>query len=345
MAVRLAEIAGWVGGEVLGDGGTEVDGLRPLGEAGRRDLAFAAGAGAEVAARASGAGALLVAAAVEGFPGAQIVVADPRAAFADVLERLHPPRRAEPGAHATAVVDPAAGVDPGSEIGPFVVVGAGSRIAAGAILGAHVVVGRDCEVGEGCLLHPHAVLYDGTRIGAGSIVHAGAVLGSDGFGYRPAGGVPRKIPQVGHVEVGEQVEIGANTTVDRATLGVTAIGAHAKIDNLVQVAHNVSVGRGAILCAQSGVAGSTRLGDGVVLAGQVGVADHREVGAGARVSAKSAVLRDVEPGEDVAGIPAVPAGAWRRQQALLRRLGEWSARLRRLERRIGGSREEEGNGE
>lgn len=345
MGRRLAEIAGWVGGRLLGDGEAEIDGLRPLGEAGPRHLAFAAGAGAEAAARASGAGAVLVALAVEGFSGAQILVADPRAAYGEVLERLHPPRRAVPGVHPTAVVEAAASVDPGAEIGPFAVVGAESRIAAGAMLGAHVVVGRGCEVGEGCLLHPHAVLYDGTRIGAGSIVHAGAVLGSDGFGYRPVGGVPRKIPQVGHVELGEQVEIGANTTVDRATLGVTAIGAHAKIDNLVQVAHNVTVGRGAILCAQSGVAGSTRLGDGVVLAGQVGVADHREVGAGARVSAKSAVLRDVGPGEDVAGIPAVPAGAWRRQQALLRRLAELAARLRRLERRAGGAGEEEGNGE
>ncbi|MCL4837630.1 MAG: UDP-3-O-(3-hydroxymyristoyl)glucosamine N-acyltransferase [Thermoanaerobaculia bacterium] len=340
MAHRLAEIAGWVGGRLLGDGEAGIEGLRPLGEAGPGDLAFAAGAGAEGAARASRAGALLVAAPVEGFAGAQIVVADPRAAYGEVLERMHPPRRAVPGVHATAVVDAAASVDPGAEVGPFAVVGAGSRIAAGAILDAHVVVGRACEVGEDCLLHAHAVLYDGTRIGAGCIVHAGAVLGSDGFGYRPVGGVPRKIPQVGHVEIGEQVEIGANTTVDRATLGVTAIGAHAKIDNLVQVAHNVTVGRGAILCAQAGVAGSTRLGDGVVLAGQAGVTDHRVVGAGARVSAKSAVMKDVEPGQDVAGIPAVPAPLWRRQQALLRRLADWAARLRRLERQLGREREE-----
>lgn len=341
MAVRLAEIAGWIGGELLGDGALEIEGLRPLGEAGPRDLAFAVGPDAVTAARDSRAGALLVAARIEGFTGAQLVVRDPRGAFGAVLERLHPPRRAKAGVHPTAIVEPTARIDPAAEVGPFVVVGAGSRIGPAAILDAHVVVGRDCEVGAACHLHAHAVLYDGTRIGAGSIVHAGAVVGSDGFGYRTAGGLPRKIPQVGRVEVGDEVEIGANSTIDRATLGVTAVGAHAKIDNLVQVGHNVTIGRGAILCAQTGIAGSTRLGDGVVLAGQVGVADHRVVGAGVQVAAKSAVMQDVEPGQVVAGIPAVPAPLWRRQQALLRRLADWRSRLRRLEQRLEGRGEEE----
>jgi UDP-3-O-[3-hydroxymyristoyl] glucosamine N-acyltransferase len=190
-------------------------------------------------------------------------------------------------------------------------------------------------VGERAVLHPHVVLYEGTEVGAGSVVHAGVVLGSDGFGYATHGGVHHKIPQVGRVVVEEEVEIGANSAVDRATLGETRLGRGSKLDNLVQVGHNVQVGEASILCGQVGIAGSARLGKGVVLGGQAGVGNHLTVGDGTQVAAKSAVLADAAPGSRLGGIPAVELGAWRRQAVLLGKLEEMARRLRALERRVG----------
>jgi UDP-3-O-[3-hydroxymyristoyl] glucosamine N-acyltransferase len=197
-----------------------------------------------------------------------------------------------------------------------------------------VVVGRGCAVGERAVLYPHVVLYDGTEVGANGIVHSGAVLGSDGFGYASNRDGHHKVPQVGRVVVHEDVEIGANTTIDRATLGETVIGAGTKIDNLVQVGHNVRVGRHCILCGQAGIAGSTHLGDGVVMAGQAGAAGHIQLGDRAQVAAKSAALSTVPAGTTVAGIPAVEMRKWRRQTVLVARLEEMSRRLRTLERRL-----------
>jgi UDP-3-O-[3-hydroxymyristoyl] glucosamine N-acyltransferase len=235
------------------------------------------------------------------------------------------------------VVEAGAEVDPAAHVAPYAVIGAGSRIGAGAVVGAHAVVGRGCEVGTGAVLHPHVVLYDGTAVGEGSEIHAGAVLGSDGFGYATRQGRHHKVPQVGRVVVEAEVEVGANTTIDRATLGETRIGAGTKIDNLVQVGHNVRVGRAAILCGQAGIAGSSRLGDGVVLAGQAGVGGHLTLGDRVQVAAKSAALSSVEPGMQVAGIPAVEMGKWRREVALRsrleRRLADLAKRIAELERR------------
>jgi UDP-3-O-[3-hydroxymyristoyl] glucosamine N-acyltransferase len=228
-----------------------------------------------------------------------------------------------------------------------VVIGAGSRVGAGAVLHPPLVVGRRCVVGEGAVLHPHVVLYDDTEVGARGIVHSGAVLGSDGFGYATARGAHHKVPQVGRVVVHEDVEIGANTTIDRATLGETVVGAGTKIDNLVQVGHNVKVGRHCILCGQAGIAGSTHLGDGVVMAGQAGAAGHIHLGDRAQVAAKSAALSTVPAGTTVAGIPAVEMRRWRRQTVLVARLEELSRRLRALERRLrpAGGAPQENDGE
>jgi UDP-3-O-[3-hydroxymyristoyl] glucosamine N-acyltransferase len=227
-------------------------------------------------------------------------------------------------------------VDPGAYLGPQVVVGAGSEVAAGAVLHAGVVVGRRCRVGEGCTLHPRVVLYDDTELGAGVIVHAGAVLGSDGFGYAAHDGALVKIPQVGRVVVEDGVEIGANTTIDRATLEETRIGAGSKLDNLVQVGHNVQLGAGCVICGQAGIAGSAHLGRGVVMGGQAGLIGHVEVGDRAQIAAKSAALQAVPAGRKVAGIPAVELGEWRRQAVWLARLGELFRRVRALERAGGG---------
>jgi UDP-3-O-[3-hydroxymyristoyl] glucosamine N-acyltransferase len=342
---RLADLAERVGGRVEGDPEREVEAVKTLDAAGPRDLSFLNHPRYREQALASRAGALLVGAALaEGLRGGGdegdnpprplLVVTDTAFALSRLLSLLHASAAPEPGVHPTAVLEEGCAVDPTAWIGPYVVVGAGSRIGAGAALHAHVVVGRQCAVGDGAVLHPHAVLYPETEIGPGTIVHAGAVLGADGFGYATHGGVHHKVPQVGRVVVGQDVEIGALSSIDRATLGETRIGDGTKIDNLVQVGHNVQVGRHCILCGQAGIAGSTRLGDYVVLAGQAGVAGHIQLGDGAQVAAKSAALTSVEPGMKVAGIPAVELRRWRRQAALISRLEEMSRRLRALEKKL-----------
>ena len=348
MAYRLAELAELVAGRVEGDPDRSVAAVRTLEAAGPGDLSFLKSPRYRVQAEASRAGALLVGPALAGMvPGRDLlVVEDPDYALARLLAVLHPAAgRREPGVHPTAILEPGCAVDPSAHVGPYAVIGAGSRIGPGAAVQAFVAVGRDCVVGEGAVLYPHAVLYDGTKVGAGSIVHAGVVLGADGFGYATHGGVHHKVPQTGRVVLEEEVEVGANSTIDRATLGETRIGAGTKIDNLVQVGHNVQVGRHCILCGQAGIAGSARLGDFVVLAGQAGVAGHIQLGDGAQVAAKSAALASVEPRTVVAGIPAIEMRRWRRQAVLLARLEEMSRRLRALEKRLGvraGSEGEEG---
>jgi len=347
---RLAELAELVGGRVEGDPERTVGAIRTLEAAGPGDLSFLTHPRYRAQAEASGAGALLVGSSLPAPAGLGrdlLVVADPSYALARLLALFHPAAVREPGIHPTAVVEADCSIDLTAHVGPYAVLGAGSRIGAGAAVLAHVAIGRGCAVGEGAVLHPHAVLYDGTSVGPLSIVHAGAVLGADGFGYATHQGTHHKVPQVGTVVVEGAVEIGANSTVDRATLGETRIGEGTKIDNLVQVGHNVRVGKHCILCGQAGIAGSTRLGDGVVLAGQAGVSGHIQLGDRAQVAAKSAALSSVEPGAVVAGIPAIEMRKWRRQAVLLSRLEPMNRRLRDLERRLGLEQglEQEGDGE
>jgi UDP-3-O-[3-hydroxymyristoyl] glucosamine N-acyltransferase len=335
---RLAELAGLVGGRVEGDPERAVEAVRSLETAGPRDLSFLKDPRYRGQAVASAAGALLVGPSLADAAalGRDLLVADdPSYALARLLAVLHPEERRPPGVHPTAILEPGCAVDPEAHVGPYAVIGAGSRIGAGAAVLAFVAVGRGCTVEEGAVLHPHAVLYDGTEVGARSIVHAGVVLGADGFGYATHGGAHHKVPQVGRVVLESDVEVGANATIDRAALGETRIGAGTKIDNLVQVGHNVRVGRHCILCGQAGIAGSARLGDGVVLAGQSGVSGHIELGDGVQVAAKSAALSSLAPKAVVAGIPAVEMRKWRRQTVLLSRLEEMSRRVRALEKQLG----------
>ena len=337
MGYRLADLADLVGGRVEGDPERAVEAIRSLESAGPRDLSFLKDPRYRGQALASSAGALLVGPSLaDAALGRDLLIADdPSYALARLLAVLHPGERRPVGIHSTAIVEPGCAVDPAAHVGPYAVIGAGSRIAAGAAVLAFVAIGRGCVVGEGAVLHPHAVLYDGTEVGAGSIVHAGVVLGADGFGYATHGGAHHKVPQIGRVVLEGDVEVGANSTIDRATLGETRIGAGSKIDNLVQVGHNVEVGRHCILCGQAGIAGSTRLGNYVVLAGQSGVSGHIQLGDGVQVAAKSAALASLEPGAVVAGIPAIEMRKWRRQAVLLSRLEEMSRRVRALEKKLG----------
>jgi UDP-3-O-[3-hydroxymyristoyl] glucosamine N-acyltransferase len=332
MAWTLAQLAERVGGEVVGDAGRAIAGIRTLRAAGPEHLAFLTSGRYLAEARTSRAGALLVGARHAELAVDQLVVPNAPAALARLIELFHPAPVPAPGVHPTGVVDADARVDPSAHVGPYAVVEAGATVGEGAVIHAHAVVGRDCRVGPAAVLHPHVVLYAGVALGERAVVHAGSVIGADGFGYATERGAHLKIPQVGGVEIGADVEIGALSAVDRATLDATTIGAGTKIDNLVQVGHNVRVGRNSILCGQAGIAGSAELGDGVVLGGQAGVAGHLRVGDRVQVASKSAVYEEVAPGEVVAGIPAVPIGRWRRRQALVARLEEIWRRLRALER-------------
>jgi UDP-3-O-[3-hydroxymyristoyl] glucosamine N-acyltransferase len=340
----LGELAALVQGRVRGNPDRALHGVRPLRTAGPDELSFLTSPRYREEARASAAGALLLAREDESLPHDQLVCAEAAWALGELLRHFHPAKAALPAVHPTAVLAADAVVDETATISAQVVIGEGSHVEAGVVLHPGVVVGARCRIGAGSVLYPRVVLYDDTELGARVVVHAGAVLGADGFGYAPHGGRLVKVPQVGRVVVEDDVEIGANSAVDRATLDETRIGAGSKLDNLVQVGHNVRLGKGCVLCGQAGIAGSALLGDGVVVAGQAGVGGHLELGAGVQVAAKSAALQSAPAGSKLAGIPAVPLAEWRRQVSWLGRLAELGRRVRRLERGGGraGATEEEG---
>ena len=333
-----------VGGRVVGDPDRQVVSVRTLESAGPEDLSFVTNSKYRRQAAKSRAGVLLTAQILEGVDKDFLLADEPYFALAQLMSILFPPAKLELGIHETAIVESEAEVDPQAAIGPYSVIGNGASIGPGVELHSHVVVGRDCRIGRDSILYPRVVIYAGSILGERCILHSGVVVGSDGFGYALHDDKHVKLQHGGQVVLEDDVEIGSNSTIDRALLGETRIGKGSKIDNLVQVAHNVRLGAGCLLISQSGIAGSSTLGDGVVLAGQAGVAGHLVLGNGAQVAAKSAVLRSVEAGRAVAGIPAGDMGAWKRQQALVARLSEMKKRLERLEA-IVGQRETEDDGD
>lgn len=345
MAFRLAELATRVGGEVVGDPDRRIEAVRTLETAGPNDLSFVTNPKYRREAASSEAGALLTSSVLTGVDKDYLLAEEPYFALALLMGFLYPRRDLPPGIHDSAIVEAGARVAPGAHVGPYSVVQKGAEIGTGAELHSHVVIGRDCRVGSHSILYPRVVLYSGSQVGERCILHAGVVVGSDGFGYAYHDDAHVKLEHGGIVVVEDDVEIGSNSAVDRGLLGETRIGAGSKIDNLVQVAHNVRLGPGCLLISQSGVAGSSELGQGVVLAGQAGVAGHLKLGDGVQVAAKSAVFRSVEQRQTVAGIPAVDVGSWRRQQALVRRLGEMKKRLERLERVVDESKREDEGGD
>jgi UDP-3-O-[3-hydroxymyristoyl] glucosamine N-acyltransferase len=274
-------------------------------------------------------------------PFARLVHPNPAAAFARVLEVLHPEPAAEAGVHASAVVEAGAEVDPSASVMAQAFVGAGARVGARTRLHPGAYVGPGAVVGADCVLGPRSVVAAGCVLGDRVRLQPVAVVGSDGFGYAldtDEDGTPmhRKIPQVGIVRVEDDVEIGACACIDRATTGETVVGRGTKIDNLVQVGHNSTIGPLSILCGQVGLAGTSRIGTGVILAGQVGVAGHLEVGDGAKVGAQSGIGGDVPPGATVSGSPAIPHRVWLRAALAFKEIPEILKRVRRLEKKVGG---------
>ena len=335
--LTIQEIAARVGGAVETGGDVRIRGIAGIRDAQPGEVSFLSNPRYAAEAAATRASAVLVPLAWDKpCPAVLVRVENPDAAFARVAAWFAPePIRPPPGVHPTAMVAPDAVLGPDVSIGPHCVIEPGARIGARAVLDAQVYVGHASEIGEDSRLYPHVSLRERVRVGARCILHNGVVLGSDGFGYTvDAAGVRTKIPQYGTVAVGDDVEIGANTTVDRARFGKTVIGNGVKIDNLVQIAHNVVIGDHAVIVAQVGIAGSTVVGARAVLAGQAGVAGHLVIGEGAIVGAQAGVTKSVPPGAFVSGYPAAPHEKATRIHAHVMRLPEMRAELAELRGRI-----------
>ncbi|HEY5441894.1 MAG TPA: UDP-3-O-(3-hydroxymyristoyl)glucosamine N-acyltransferase [Gemmatimonadaceae bacterium] len=342
-ALTAASIAAAVGGTLTGDETASVTAVAPLDRAQSHHVTFLASAKYAPLLASADAGVLLVAPALAETPGrarARVVVANPYEAMLSLLAALYPSARHAPGIHPSAVVGRGATLGDDVFIGPFVVVGEGARLGARVRLHPHVVVGPGVEIGDDCELYEGVTCYSGTLLAARVRVHAGARLGSDGFGYVFRGGVHEKIPHVGRCIVESDVEIGANSTIDRGSIDDTVIGAGTKIDNLVQIAHNVRIGRLCLIVSQVGIAGSVQVEDGAILAGQVGVSGHLTIGKGARLAAQAGVFGDIPAGETWSGYPARPHREALRAQAALFRL---PSLIRALERLVSGGRDDAGS--
>jgi UDP-3-O-[3-hydroxymyristoyl] glucosamine N-acyltransferase len=334
-AVTLDELARRLECRLDGDGALEVTRLAPIEDAGPGDLTFFGNP--KYAAHVAGTRATAIIAddRLTGAPCAVLRTPDVYLTFARALALLMPAVRPAPGINGLASVDPTAAIGPDVSVAALAVIGPGARIGARTVIHPHVTIGAGVTIGDDCELHSQVAVREGVTIGDRVILQNGAVIGSDGYGFaRRADGSHEKIPQVGRVVIEDDVEIGANSAVDRPAVGETRIGAGTKIDNLVQVAHGVTLGRHVLLAAQVGIAGSTTLEDGVIMAGQSGATAHVRLGARAVVSAKSAVTKDVEPGRQVAGVPAGDVAEWRETSVLVRRLPELRRTVAELEARL-----------
>ncbi|HMF10795.1 MAG TPA: UDP-3-O-(3-hydroxymyristoyl)glucosamine N-acyltransferase [Gemmataceae bacterium] len=336
MSATIGQLAELVRGRVVGDPGLEITAAQPLGEAGAGHITFLESAKLAPQLHACAASAAVVPQSLPTNGLTVIQVEDPLAAFVTI--RLHLHGRPTPPPHG---IDPAAAVDRTSRIGgqpsihPFASVGEGTVIGARCRIHSGVVVGRRCRLGDDVTIHPNAVLYDDTVVGNRVTIHANAVIGADGFGYRFQDCRHVKVPQLGHVEIGNDVEIGACTTIDRGTFQATRIADGTKIDNLVQVAHNCQIGRHNLLVSQMGIAGSSSTGDYVVVAGQVGIRDHVHVGHRAVIGARAGVASDVAEGERMLGAPARPERHEKRIMMSLDKLPEIRRDVRKIKQRLG----------
>jgi UDP-3-O-[3-hydroxymyristoyl] glucosamine N-acyltransferase len=339
MPITLAEVARLVGGEVVGDGSTVVSGIAGIVEARPGQLTFLSNPKYEKYLPETSASAIIVSrrfSARSAPDGLALVLADdPYQAMAAAVSLFVPEGdTVELGVDDTAVVSEAAELGSRVAIGPHVIVADGAVIGDDTVVHAGCYIGKGCKIGSRAQLYPRVIVRCASVIGDRVIVHPGTVIGSDGFGFADAGGNNTKVPQIGNVVVEDDVEIGANVCVDRATLGSTRICRGSKIDNLVQIGHNVVVGEGSIVVAQVGISGSTKLGKGVVLGGQAGLVGHIDIGDGAMVGAQAGVTRSIPAGERVSGYPARRHSAAKRIYALVEHLPELTNRIRELEKRI-----------
>src|SRR5476651_855617 len=332
--LKLGQLAEFLGATLRGAADKDITGLATLQEAGPGQVTFLANphyrkflAGCHAAA------VLLKPADAEGFDGDALLVADPYLAYAKISHLFDPKPKALAGVHPTAVVAADAQVDPTASIGAFAVIESGARIAAGVTVGAHCFIGARCEIGEGGWLAPRVTLYHDVRIGKRVVIQSGAVLGGEGFGFANEKGVWQKIAQIGGVLVGDDVEIGVNTAVDRGALADTILGNGVKLDNQIQIAHNVQVGDHTAMAACVGISGSTKIGKHCMLAGGVGLVGHIEVCDNVFLTGMTMVTHSItEPGSYSSGTAMQPAAEWRKSAARIRQLDDIARRLQQLEK-------------
>jgi len=323
-------------GKLLGDPARQITGAASLVEAIDGEVSFFNNPKYAAHLRKTRASAVFVPADFsEQIPAAQIRVSNPAKAFEQVVLKLAPkPIKVAPGIHPSAIVDPSVKLGTGVSIQPHVVIENGATIGNLTVIGAGSYIGHETVVGANCTIYPHVTIRERTRIGARVVIHSGAIIGADGFGFEPAEGRYEKVPQVGIVQIDDDVEIGANTTIDRARFGRTWIQEGAKIDNLVQVAHNVVVGKHTVIAAQTGIAGSVRIGQRVLIGGQTGIIGHVEIGDDTAIGAQSGISKNISGGAWWAS-PAVPLAEAKQQMAWVRRLGKFFARVKEIEKKLG----------
>jgi UDP-3-O-[3-hydroxymyristoyl] glucosamine N-acyltransferase len=333
--LTLSELARHLECRVDGDETIEITGVAGLDQAGPGQLTFFGNPKLKAQLDATRASAVIMPEDAPAVPIAMLRTRHPYRVFARALELFHPRPKPARGISPQAVIDAAATIGDGASIGPFTFIAAGATIGARATIHSHVSVGLGATIGDDCELHSHVAIREGVTLGHRVTIQDGAVIGSDGFGYTPGpDGVPYKIPQVGTVVIENDVEIGANTTVDRASIGETRIAAGTKIDNLVQIGHSVTIGRRVFLAAQVGLAGSTIVEDGVMLGGQVGAAGHLTIGKGAKVTAQSGISNSLAAGTLSSGYPAIDNRDWRKASAVFAKLPEMRRQLIKLEARL-----------
>lgn len=339
LTLTLGELAQRLQGELRGPADLPISNLAPAGQGTPTDLTFADAPRYLRLAEESEVGAVLLRPTLETTKPA-IAVDSPRAAFGMLLHLYDLGKPAPEGIHPTAVISAEAQVEPRARIGAYAVIEAGATIAADAQVFPHAYIGERCHVGKGCIIYPHAVLLRDVHLGTGVMVHSGVVLGADGFGFAWTGSAQAKIPQIGRVAVGDSVEIGANTCVDRATCGETVIGPGVKLDNMVQIGHNVRIGEHTVIAGQTAVGGSSVIDPRVTVGGHVSISDHVHVKGPASIGGRSGVMGDVtEPG-DYFGLPLMPAREALRTMALTKRLPELLKRIETLERELAQFRQE-----
>ena len=331
--ITAEAIAGLVSGELIGDGAVAVSGVAPLDRAEAGHLSILSSAKYAPMLASTKAGIVLVDSEfrdVPGGKGTRIIVKQPLEKLLSLLPRLYPETTPTPGVAATARIGKGATLGERVSIGEYAVIGAGAKIGADAVIGAHSVVGETASVGSSTRLWPCVTIYPGAALGDRVVIHSGARIGCDGFGYVFREGAHTKIPHVGRCIIGDDVEIGANTTIDRGSIDDTVVGKGTKIDNLVHIAHNVRIGEKCLIMAQVGIAGSVTVGDGAILAGQAGISGHLDIGAGARLAAQAGVFGDVPAGETWSGYPARPHRDSLRASAALFKLAGMIRRLEKL---------------
>ena len=333
MTRTINELADFLGFKLEGDGAALLSGVASPASARAEDLIYVESPGHLDRAAASAASCVIIAEGLS-LPGKVLLrTANPKLAFAQAAEWLLPPTSIARGIHPTSLIAPSATLAPGAAVGPYAVIEEDVQIGPGTEIGAFCFLGRGTRLGKSCRLYPRVTLYAGVRLANRVIVHSGTVIGSDGFGYVSENGKRRKFPQVGEVDIQDEVEIGANTTIDRGSLDDTRIGAGTKLDNLVHIAHNVRIGDNTVIAAQTGISGSSVIGTNVAIGGQVGVADHCGIEDSAIVGAQAGIPsgKVVRSGQIVWGTPARPLDKFKKQFAWFSRLPELAERIKRLE--------------